>query len=47
MGNRKYSIDDWEAVRRELDRNATVRAAAAATGVDRNAVFRWSHLCFP
>ena len=41
MGNRKYSIDDWRAVRAALAEGLTVRAAAERTGVGRNAVFRW------
>ena len=43
MGNRKYTIDDWRAVRRGLDAGGTIRGVAEATGVDRNAVLRWSH----
>ena len=43
MGNRKYTIDDWRAVRRELDAGGTIRGVAEATGVNRNAVLRWSH----
>lgn len=43
MGGCRYSIEDWRAVRRALDAGGTVRGVAEATGVDRNAVFRWSH----
>lgn len=42
MGHRKYSIDDWRAVRRGLDAGGTIRGVAGDTGVDRNAVFKWS-----
>lgn len=38
---RKYTIRDWEAVRRALAGGASVRAAAAMAGVDRGAVWRW------
>lgn len=42
MGSCKYSIEDWRAVRRELEAGGTIRGVAAATGVNRGAVFRWS-----
>ena len=43
MGKRKYTIDDWRAVRRALDAGGTIKGVAEETGVDRNAVLRWSH----
>ena len=43
MRNCKYSIDDWRAVREALDAGGTIRGVAEATGVNRNAVLRWSH----
>ncbi len=42
MGHGKYSIGNWRAVRKGLDAGGTIRGVAEATGVDRNAVFRWS-----
>ena len=42
MGNYKYSIEDWRAVRRGLGAGGTIRGVAAKTGVNREAVFRWS-----
>jgi len=39
----RYTMEDWRAVRRALDEGGTIRGAAAATGVDRGAVLRWSH----
>ena len=42
MSRFKYTIDDWRAVRKGLDAGGTIRAVAAATGVNRDAVFRWS-----
>lgn len=47
MGNRRYSIDDWRAVRAALDSGASVRGAAKATGVNRGAVFKWSRMDEP
>ena len=47
MGSCKYSIDDWRAVRKALDMGGTIRGVAAETGVDRNAVLRWSHMDEP
>lgn len=43
----KYSIEDWRAVRRALDLGMTIRGAAEKTGVNRDAVFRWSHMDGP
>lgn len=43
MGNRRYTIEDWRSVREALRTGMTIRAAADRTGVDRNAVWRWSH----
>jgi len=43
MGNRKYSIDDWRAVRKGLDAGGTIRGVAEDAGVGRGTVFRWSH----
>ena len=45
--NARYTIDDWRAVKAALRLGMTIRAAAAASGVDRNAVFRWSGLDGP
>lgn len=47
MGNSKYSLEDWRAAKDALGRGATIREAASACGVDRNAVFRWSHMDAP
>ena len=47
MGRGKYTVDDWRAVRRALARGASIRAAARAAGVDRNAAFRWSRMDAP
>lgn len=41
MAKHKYTMEDWRAVRRGLDAGGTIRGVAEATGVDRNAVFRW------
>ena len=38
---RKYTVEDWEAVRARLAMGDTVRGAAAACGVGRGAVFAW------
>lgn len=42
MGYRRYTIDDWRAVRRALARGGTVRGVAEETGVGRGAVFQWA-----
>lgn len=43
MGQRRYSIEEWRAVKRALAKGATIREAARLTGVNRNAVQMWSH----
>ena len=43
MAKYRYTIEDWWAVRRALAAGGTIRGVAAATGVGRGAVFRWSH----
>ncbi len=42
MGSRKYTIDDWRAVRKGLGAGGSIREVAAETGVGRGAVFGWS-----
>ncbi len=44
MRKRKYSIEDWRVVKRALAKGKSIRDAAKATGVDRGAVLRWSHM---
>ena len=43
MSRGEYTIEHWRAVRSALAKGGTIRAVASETGVDRNAVFRWSH----
>lgn len=47
MGRCKYSMDDWCSVREALSRGMSVRGAAGSTGVNRQAVFRWSRMDGP
>lgn len=47
MARGKYSISDWEAVRKGLKEGKTVRCVASETGVNRNAVCRWGHMKEP
>ena len=41
MGNRRYSMEDWRAVRKALGAGGTIRGIAEATGVSCSTVFRW------
>ena len=41
MGRRRYTVVDWRAVRGELGSGATIREAAARTGVPRSTVHDW------
>lgn len=47
MCSQKYTIDDWRAVRSELRLGKTIRKVASITGVNRNAVWRWSKVDEP
>ena len=47
MAKRRYTMQDWRNVKAALAAGMTVRAAAEATGVDRNAVWRWAGLDDP
>ena len=47
MGDGKYTADDWRAVRRALDKGATIRGASASTGVSSSTVLRWSRMDEP
>lgn len=42
MGYRRYTIDDWRAVRAALAAGGTVRGVAEQTGVGRGSVFQWA-----
>lgn len=41
MRKKRYTIEDWRAVRRALDAGGTIRGVAEQAGVNRGAVFRW------
>ena len=43
----RYSIDDWTAVKERLRLGDSIRECAKSTGVDRGAVFKWSHMDLP
>ena len=43
----RYSIDDWTAVKERLRLGDSIRECAKSTGVDRGAVFKWSHMDRP
>ena len=47
MSATKYKLQDWKNVKKLLSLGMTIRATAAETGVDRNAVLRWSHMNEP
>ncbi|MDO4890625.1 MAG: IS30 family transposase [Coriobacteriaceae bacterium] len=47
MEQRRYTIDDWTAVKRALRAGGTIRGVAEATGVNRGAVFKWSRMDGP
>ena len=47
MSGRKYTIEDWRAVREALRAGSAIEAASAATRVSRSVVHRWSHMGGP
>lgn len=47
MGKRKYTIEDWRAVKKRLKAGWSIRDSAARAGVNRSAAFRWSHMDEP
>ena len=47
MESRKYTVEDWLAVKRALGAGLSVRGAAARAGVNRGAVFRWGRADAP
>lgn len=47
MSRGKYTIEHWRAVRKALSEGKSIRAVASQTGVNRGAVYKWSHMNTP
>lgn len=43
----RYTVEDWKAVKERLRLGDSIRGCAERTGVDRNAVLRWSRMAHP
>ena len=47
MYHRRYTIDDWHAVKKALSSGKPIRDVASCTGVNRQTVFKWSRMDEP
>lgn len=47
MYNRRYTMDDWHAVKKALSSGRPIRDVASCTGVNRQTVFKWSRMDEP